>query len=275
MSGTQKEANSYYTKLLRSELEERIAKNANYSLRAYARSLGINAGALSAIMSGQRPLSLKQALKLLARLDLDAATHRHFLQSVVERQQKRDLRRRDPKVKQYAFAGAEAGRPLNIDIFHMIADWYHAAILELSYEEDFKASPQWIAKELGISVMESKAALERLMEFGLLEEVDGKLVKRDAKLELADPYSTSAARRRKQKQIRQKAIEAIDQDPVESRYMTTITMCIDPALLPEARRRIDEFNDSLCAFLESGARKQVYTMELGLFALQKSKGAKK
>jgi hypothetical protein len=53
--------------------------------------------------------------------------------------------------------------------------------------------------------------------------------------------------------------------------MTTVTMCIDPDLLEEAKKRIDDFNDSLCAFLESGKRKEVYTMEIGLFSLEQNR----
>jgi hypothetical protein len=45
-------------------------------------------------------------------------------------------------------------------------------------------------------------------------------------------------------------------------------MAIDPALLPEAKRRIDAFTTELMRFLEAGSRKSVYQLHVNLFPLQ-------
>jgi uncharacterized protein (TIGR02147 family) len=260
----------YYAVYLQDLLAERSRTNPRYSLRAFARSLSIDAGALSAVLSSKRPLTFKQAEKILTRIAPGPAERKRVLASVVFQQKSRPLLRRDPKVKSFSRANLanQKTRALDLDFFHIVADWYHAAILELTYLPDFKNDVRWIAKTLGITTLEAKAAIARLLELELLENKDGKLQKVNQQVELPTLESTSHARRRKQIQIRQKAIQAIESDPIESRYMSSLTMCIDPALLPEARRRIEEFNDSLCAFLESGSRKEVYAMEIGLFRLQ-------
>lgn len=55
------------------------------------------------------------------------------------------------------------------DIFATIADWYHLAILDLSLMKDFKSSPSWISARLGISVLEAKIAVDRLVRLGFFK----------------------------------------------------------------------------------------------------------
>lgn len=57
---------------------------------------------------------------------------------------------------------------VSIDTCSVISDWYHYAILELTYVSGFKANPNWIVKKLSITVEESKSAVERLKRLGLL-----------------------------------------------------------------------------------------------------------
>ncbi|MCB0355663.1 MAG: TIGR02147 family protein [Bdellovibrionales bacterium] len=259
----------FYLTFLRSELQKRSDKNSKYSLRAFARQLDLDAGTLSSILNGKRPLSMDMAEKILTRLKCNESTREIVLSSVARFHSQRPMTRRDPKIKNYSFTYNSKKKVLGLDIFHIISDWYHQAILEMTYLDNFSDNPEWIARELNISVPTAKLALNRLIEYGLIEKKPEGYTKKDAHLEIEQPYLTSSARKSKQIQIRTKAIESIKQDPVDSRYMTTITMCIDPDLLPAARKKIDAFNDTLCAFLESGKRKQVYVLEMGLFSLQR------
>lgn len=261
----------YYSIFLKNLLVSRCQRNSAYSLRAFAQSLKSDAGTISSIINLKRPLSLKKAEQIISILNPTETERQRFLSSVVLFYKSRDLKRKDPKVSQFNLKKYKTLRALDVEIYHMIADWYHAAILELTYQNEFTPTPSWISKQLGITYSEAKVALDRLLQLELIEEKEGKFHKVNDHLDLLHATQTSSVRKKKQIQIRQKSIEAIEIDTVESRYMTSVTMCIDPKLLPEARKRIDEFNDSLCAFLESGERKEVYCMELGLFSLQKIK----
>lgn len=267
------EESFYHLNYLRQELSKRCKKNQGYSLRAFARDLKIDPASLSSVLNEKRALSFRLASKIVENIGLGEKHKNRILASVASHHQQRNLRRRNPKVKQFLDYHPFYRNPksLNPEIYKVISDWHYAAILELTYVDGFRGNAQWIAKQLDISSAEAKAALKSLLDMGLIKDVEGKFVKTHDHLELKDSTGTSQARRKKQIQIRKKAIESIEKDPVNERYMTSITMCIDPEKLPEARRRIDEFNDSLCAFLESGKRSQVYSMEIGLFSLQKNK----
>jgi uncharacterized protein (TIGR02147 family) len=108
----------------------------------------------------------------------------------------------------------------------------------------------------------------------LLLEKNGTLVKADGQVLTADRMLTTAAHRKRQRQILEKSLHALENDPVEQRNHSAMTMAIDPSRLSEAKRRIDEFTQELCKFLETGVRSQVFEMQVSLFShTQLKKGA--
>ena len=142
--------------------------------------------------------------------------------------------------------------------------------MEMTRLDYFKYSHKWIAGQLGISEIEVKLAIERLLHFGLLTITDkGDLRPCKSELRLEEMYtSTSIARREKQKQIRQKSIQSIDNTSIDKRSMTSMTMCIDMSLIPQAKELISQFNESMATLMESGPKEKVYALEVSLFPLQ-------
>ena len=66
---------------------ERKEKNPRYSLRAFARSLGVSSGQLSEILSGKRPLSHKLARRISIALTLTDDESQKLLQLVSQQSQ--------------------------------------------------------------------------------------------------------------------------------------------------------------------------------------------
>ncbi len=61
------------------------------------------------------------------------------------------------------------------------------------------------------------------------------------------------------------ALKAIDEVPFEARENTSITMAIDPSLLPKARKLIREFRRNICNILQAGNKKEnVYHLSIAL-----------
>jgi uncharacterized protein (TIGR02147 family) len=135
------------------------------------------------------------------------------------------------------------------------------------------ADARWIAKQLEISPSEAQLAFDRLLAAGLVKRRKDRYTIDSSYLTTADKTVTTPALRRHQRQILEKAIESLENDPIEVRNMNSLTMAIDPTRLVKARLMIEEFNQKLCAFLESGKRTQVYEFGTYLFPLQrKEKG---
>lgn len=253
----------HYRQRLQAELSQRAERNTRYSLRAFAQSLAIDAGTLSRLLSGKQIPSLKMAQKISAGLGLSPKEKEDFFSSLAHEQTSRPLQRLNPAFRD------PPPQDLRIELYRVIADWYHVAILELSYVEGFKPEPRWIASELGISPLEAKLATERLLEFGLLEKHKKTLKKSSAQLSTADKETTTQALRKNQRQFLELALHSLENDPIEERAITSMTMAIDPAKIPLARKAISDFNRSLCALLESGKRKRVYNLQVALYPIQK------
>lgn len=272
----------WFQSILREEIAKRCERNPRYSLRAFSRSLGLDPAALSRILSGKTLPSAKMTQKLLQGLDLSPELRERFLHSVRVSQNSALRERRSPFFKNPGVTGAgiakeiaaeisEETKPkeLTAELFRTISDWYHYAILEMTFLPDFKAEPKNIAKALGISEIEANLALERLFSLELLHRHGDRVTKTDLQLTTADKSITSAAHRRRQKQILEKSLESLESESIEARSHTGMTMAIDPLKIPEAKKMIQEFNRQLCDFLESGERTQVYELSISLFSLQK------
>ena len=259
---------TFYRTCLQEEIARRSEKNSSYSLRAFSRALGFDASVISQIMAGKRVPSLKTAERLVEALQLSPEERQHFLASLAETHRARGLDRLSPFFRKLKNTD-QPKKELSLDLFRVIADWYHYAILALSLTEGFKSNTKWIAAELGISETEAKLAIERLLDLGYLTKENNVLKAATEGFTTADKTLTSAALKKHQKQILEKAIFSLENDPVESRNMSSMTMTIDPEKIPAAKQMIEEFTQRICQFLESGKRTEVYELGITLYPLQK------
>lgn len=239
---------------LAEELSRRIRSNPRYSQRAFAKQLGMSAGELSEVLRGQRALSLRSALKIAGSLGLNETESRHLIQ-----------------IAQLERAGAKPtpapdSRQLTLDLFRAVADWYCFAIVSLADCEGFSWKPSWIARRLGISETEARLALERLERIGLIERSNGKLsVTKD--YVLSPSGIPSEAIRAYHRQILERAIQALDSQPVAKREISGAGFAVDPKHLPSIKKDISEFLDRTVAKYSKGRKLEVYQLEVALFQL--------
>lgn len=254
----------FYRQYLKSELARRVQENSRYSLRAFSRSLSLDASQLSRALSGKGGISLRNALRITNRLTLSPEEKARFLESIVAEKQKEVLAKWE--------VGTDDTPPkmsLHSDLFEVMSTWYYPAILELTRTEGFRSDPVWIGKALGITTLQSRWALDQLLRLGLLVREGKNLVKRTPHMDTVDKSVSTPALRKLQKQVLQKAIQSLENDPIGDRSVSSMTMAIDPKKMPLAKRLIEEFTDQLCGVLESGNRKEVYQFSATLFPLQK------
>ncbi len=256
-----------YQHIIKEELARRCERNPRYSIRAFAKALQIDVGALSRVLAGKQIPSHKLAQKLIEALELEPEKSDVFVSSISETQGHRHLRRTSPFFKK--LQSKSVPQDLSIDLYRVIADWYHVAILELTFVEDFESTPRWISKNLGIGQTEARLAIERLLNLGLLATKNGRLIKTTEQLSTADKHLTTPALKKNQRQFLERAMVSLEEDPIEERSITSMTMAIDPAKLNEAKKMIREFNQTLCQFLESGKQKRVYNLGVALCPVQK------
>jgi uncharacterized protein (TIGR02147 family) len=263
---------SFFRKVLQEEWIKRREKNSNYSLRRYARFLGVPAASLSLIINGRSCPSLKNATKMSAALSLAPDLQNKFFSSVAKAQMGRGLKRISRKIREISsMIENETSQDLSLDVFRTISDWYHYAILMIAKTEGFKPDPKWIASQLGMSAADVVLAIDRLKKVGLLEITKKGQWEIQENFTLADKHITTRALKSHQRQILEKALNSLEEDPLELRSMTSHTMAIDPEKIPKAKLLIAKFTKDLEKLLEGGRRKQVYQLGLALFPLQKER----
>lgn len=240
--------------VLQEELVERCRKNSSYSLRSFAKFLSVSPAALSDMLNGKRTITNKSIEKFGLALGLGLKE--------IEGYQKNKLRNLETPVNNNPY------RQVTLDQFAIISDWYHYAMIELLKVPGFSKDILKISRALGITKMEAQLAVERLLRLELLEyDEEGEL--RDTSSGFSTNISeslTSQGSRKLQKQILEQSLYALENISIDQRNHTSMTMAIDPALLPEAIKRLAAFRRELCAFLESqGNPKEVYQLSLSLF----------
>lgn len=240
---------------LQTELVRRCERNPNYSLRSFAKALGISSSALSSILNGKRPLTEKTTIRLGTALGLGAGEIKEFREA-------ESFRKAD---------GEESTQQLALDTFACISEWYHFAILELIRTKSFKPEAGAIARAFGLTVGEVNIAVERLKRLGLLEITpEGKWIDRstDGKLTTIQGDLTSAAAKLLQQKNLEMGIRALHEVPIEFRSHTTMTMAVHPRDLPEAKKKIQKFRRGLADYFEKRAtHEHVYHLCVALYPL--------
>lgn len=259
----------YYKMYLREELARRCQNNDNYSMRSFAKALNVDPAVLSRTLADKRALSLKVAERVAQSLNLSDEELEIFLESVAEDQKQRGLRKNSRRLNgASAVADDENRGEIDAEIFRVIGDWYHYAIQQLTLIDGFRSEPKWIANKLGISILDTKLAIQRLIAVGLLERVNGTLRPIHAVLDTKDKSVSSPALRRHQKQMLQKAIYSLENHPLPIRSMSSLTLPIAADKVPIAKQMIQEFTENLRKVLTSGNKDSLYQLTVSFFPLE-------
>ena len=221
---------------------------------------------LSKVLRGRAPLSPKAAVRAVQIMDLEPQASRLFIDSVGDEGKMNRVGKFLPE----AAAPRETEVEIDEERFRIISDWYHYAILELTFVPEFRNDPAWIARRLGISPAEVELAVQRLLKLGLLNEVNGKLKKTDATVTTKNRALSTPALRKLQRQVLQMALHSLENDPIQERSHTSMTMTINPDKIELARSLISEFNRHLSLALGSGKKKRVYHLGISLYPVERA-----
>lgn len=237
--------------ILQSELGRRQNTNPRYSLRAYARDLGVGVSCLSEVLSGKRNLSPKNIIKVLNLLKLSKEQKDQIVAQVLQ-----NSRLEESYLNLYE------------DEFYLVSDWYYLAILNLARLKSNQADTDWIAKRLNLSREMAEEALQRLIRMGFLKIENSRMVR------LARPVSTtcdipSVAIRNYHKQILDLAAHSLDHVPLEMREVSAITIPTSGKNLAKVKSLLLRTRKKVATMMEDPNGSEVYTLAIQLFPLTK------
>lgn len=248
--------------------QERKRVNPRYSWRAFARDVDFKSSSLSLVLNKKRELSPASAAKIAQALGLTSSEFRHFLDLVHLSRAKNDGERQIYENRVAAADTMRDRKPIQADIFQLVSDWYHAAIMELTYTEGFRSDVKWIAKRLDVSEAEISGAIERLNRVGLLVEKDGVLSKKDRDLSTETDIPSSALRNMT-RQLLHKALVALETQNINERDFGTITFSGSPTKIAKAKKIISQARREISQIMEKGTTTEVYSFTTQLFKVSK------
>lgn len=249
---------SDFRKFLQDELISRCKKNKGYSLRAFARQMGVNHATLSCLLAGKRTLTKAAIVKLSKALNLSSKQIDQFLHFHESTSQNSVMTEH---------------QILTIETFTAISEWHYAAILELTHVTNFQPEIKWISASLGITIAEARDAVDRLVRLELLEINGDKWIdtSRNITTNLTNNF-TSAALRQLQSKILKLSHDALENLPRTQRDHTSLTVAMQTRDLDEVKERIKKFRFELVNFIERKKTKPdaVYQFAFSVFPLTKN-----
>lgn len=244
-------------RLLTDLFERRKAKNPRYSLRAYARSLGMYSANLSRLMNGKRAITYAQASKILDVLKITEPGLRfRILEEALEKKKTADP------------SSSTSYTEVDLDRFAMIRDWQHGAILCLLQIKP-SLTTLAIAKRLSLTPKVVQESLERLERIGLLAKIE------NGWKPVQTHHATSVAQvpnadlQECNRQFLELARQSLTEFPFDRREHCGITMTVNPERLPLLKKAMRDFLERAEAIADDGSPKSVYRLNLQLFPLLK------
>lgn len=244
-----------FRSFLQQEIEARMNRNPNYSLRSFSKQVGVDHSTLSKIIRGKRKITSYSIRKMGLALGLDLDLIEHFCQTHCK-EHKTEF------------------QDLEIDKFYAVAEWYHDAILELTRTKDFQPNPQWVAQRLGLNIHQVRAAVDRLQRLGLLQCDEGQWLDAsgDNTVILDNDY-TSEVLKKYQLDILNKSIESFDETPKKWRNHTSMMVTVKKSDFPQILETIARFRKEMAQFTQRDPRPsdELYAMQVSLFPISKVK----
>jgi uncharacterized protein (TIGR02147 family) len=261
-----------YRSFLRETLVERTSKNPNYSLRAFARNLGVAPSSLSEVLKGKKNISIDSAKRIAGILRLNQKATQYLCLLAELEIVKSESRRNEICAKLYQLNPESKTAQIALDSFKMISDWYHYPIMELTTMKSFKFTASNIAVRLGISGFEAESAISRLKRLGLIERVGTGRYRKCASVVSAESPQPHEGLRIFHKQMLEKAIVSLETQSPQQKAIGSETFAFDEKLLPKAKELIDEFFSGM-QWLAGKNGNPTHIYHLGVQFLQLTKGS--
>lgn len=258
-----------YIDILKHQLEIRTAKNSNYSLRAFARDLELNASRLSEILNQKKGLSESAAVSIAEKLGLNQ-TEKEFFVLSAQAQHARGQKAKDQATLALdkKLTPAKRSKLLEVKEFEKAHNWYHMALLELMELSDCEHSVEWFAKKLKLKKIIVKNAIERLEKIGWIIHENGIYQSRFNESETTFDVP-SAAIKKYHEEILNKASESLTLDSVLEREFLSMTLAFSQDQMSDAKEAIRQFQKDFADkfYPKEKEKDSVYQLSVQLFRL--------
>lgn len=254
--------NEYHVNKMKECLSQKQKQNPHYSLRAYARDLGVHPATLSQVINGNRPLPIKNAQDVVSKLNLGPKERTLFLESLYQGKSSLD------KIT----INRSADRFILDESHHkVLAEWEHYAVLTLFDVEGFQPEISEIAERLKITANRAEVVLNNLFIAGLLDRDENGTVAKVHDVVRTTEDIVSVALKESHKETLEMGKNKLDEVAVMLRDFSSTTVAVDLEKLTEAKTIIREFRQKMAALLRDGNRTDIYQLAIQFYPLTEPK----
>jgi uncharacterized protein (TIGR02147 family) len=262
---------SYLASEFKVRQEKYRLRKRHYSLRQFARALGVEVSFLSKLLRGQRAMTFATIEKIGPKLRLSQEEIENFKLHHLRQKAGKPMPKKAEKPR---------FNELPFDQVGAITKWYYLPILELISQLGPEAKTTFfserIAELLQISEAEIETELSDLEMLGILgRDSRGRLFLKEKNNRIPNrPVSTDALKS-VQKQFLSKARDSIDRDSLEQRDHSGMTLTFPEERLLDAKKLIKNFRRRFMTLMERYAAQEpdrprrVYHLSVSLFPLSK------
>lgn len=231
-------------KFLSDELDRRLTQNPKYSLRAFARDLGMSTSRISIFLRDHSPLTIRSAHIMADGLKLSDHEKEYFIQMVKFQFGKTSA------IRNAAWKLLSRNHLKNTTFQHqknnfsiILNEWYYTPLIE--YVTAAKPrNYESIAQALGLSLEKITKALGELEKAGEIIQTKPGIWAKNFSISKFDSPIKSETIRNYHKSYLKKALVCIDQQAIEKRkYLTSIAR-VRKADIAEARQELETFNQN-------------------------------
>lgn len=250
---------TYYIQKIKEELSLRQRKNPSYSLRSYARDLGMHSSSLSQVIHKKRNLPFAKAQSVIQALDLNDEERTLFLNSFY---------RSKTKIDDIDISEVQKSFIVKRTHHKILAEWEHFAVTELFDLKGFEVNQKSVSTKLGITLNRAEVVLQNLVDAGLLnfDSDDSHYSRIHENISTTEDVSSSALKQ-SHKEILEIASNKLETIPLEFRDFSSVNMAVDPSKITEVKSIIREFRQKMLALLRDGEKKDVYQLSIQFFPL--------
>jgi uncharacterized protein (TIGR02147 family) len=240
-----------YRVFLQSWLSWKKSRTKNYSATLFAMKAGLKSHSLlGMVLRGERNLSHVTIRGFGKAIQLKTTEHIYF-EKLVLFNQSRKSEDQSYYIDQLSGLAKVQGRTILTKIKNhasLFKSWYIPAIRELVNLEDFSPEPEYIVHKL-----KRKLTIKQAIEaWEILKSLDLVAFKPDKQTWVTvhpaidhDPGSIDFALRAYHKSYLERAKDAVDDEPLEERELSSVTISLNSSDLPILRKQIGEFRKNL------------------------------
>ncbi|MAZ50022.1 MAG: hypothetical protein CME65_15780 [Halobacteriovoraceae bacterium] len=254
--------------------EEIKARNPGYSLRAWAKSLGMKShGPLHAILKKQRKIPKNLIIPLIKTLKLDKEEAKYFELLVDLSRAKKPEEIDFYKDKLAKLSPVPLREIHDLEAYKYLTDPIHFTVAEMTQLKEFNDSPAWMKKSLRVNqnMRELEVIIERLRNLGIVQRKKKNHYEKPLQHLYTKLEVTSEVVQNYHKFCSELAIDQVSKQDISEKEFNALCFNIKKKDLPQIKEQIRDFINRLVEENEAPAHEgdETYQLNVQFFSLTK------